>query len=63
MGQHNGLSFTSYQGLHGQYIISVPELDLVAVRTGFLRPKKKIDQIDIDVHLTIDWAIQQVGPK
>ena len=63
MGQHNGLSFTSYQGLHGQYIISVPELDLVAVRTGFLRPKKKIEHIDIDVHLTIDWAIQQVGPK
>lgn len=56
MGTHNGVAFKSMQGLHGQYVISIPELELVAVRTGFFRPKGKIRGIDVDVYQTIDMA-------
>ena len=35
------MAFKSMQGLHGQYVSSIPELELVAVRTGFFRPKGK----------------------
>lgn len=58
MGEHNGHRFTHYSGLHGQYIIAVPDLDLVAVRTGFFRPKGKVRHVDVDVYHTIDMAIR-----
>ena len=45
------------QGLHGQYVIAVPDLDLVVVRTGFFRPKEKLREIDLDVYSSIDAAI------
>lgn len=56
MGTYNGMAFKSMQGLRGQYVVVVPELDLVAVRTGFFRPKGKLRQIDLDVYRTIDMA-------
>jgi len=34
----------------------VPDLDLVAVRTGFFRPKGKVRHVDVDVYHTIDMA-------
>lgn len=56
MGKHEGHSFQSLQGLHGQYVIAVPDLELVVVRTGFFRPKGKLRAIDLDVYSTIDFA-------
>jgi CubicO group peptidase (beta-lactamase class C family) len=56
MGTHDGMAFKSMQGLHGQYVVWVPELELVAVRTGFFRPKDKLRDIDVDVYRTIDMA-------
>ena len=37
-------------------VISIPELELVAVRTGFFRPKGNCRAIDVDVYQTIDMA-------
>ena len=61
MGVHKGHAFTSMQGLHGQYIVAVHDLDLVAVRTGFNRPKGTLRNVDIDVYHTIDLALDLVG--
>jgi len=60
MGHHKGHAFKSMQGLHGQYVVIVPDLDLVAVRTGFYRPKGKLREIDRDVYHTLDLAISAV---
>ena len=56
MGEHQGHAFKSLQGLHGQYVIAVPDLEMVVVRTGFFRPKGKLRGIDLDVYSTIDFA-------
>lgn len=61
MGTHRGHAFKSMQGLHGQYVIAIPDLDLVAVRTGFFRPKEKLRSIDLDVYRTIDMAMAAAG--
>ena len=63
MGTHKGHRFTSFQGMHGQYIVAVHDLDLVAVRTGFDRPKEKIRHIDADVYSTIDMALAIAGRR
>lgn len=62
MGEHKGHRFTHYSGLHGQYIVAVHDLDLVAVRTGFFRPIGKIRHVDRDVYSTIDMAIRVSNP-
>ena len=59
MGQHQGHAFTAYVGLHGQYILAVHDLDLVAVRTGFRRPKGKVNHLDVDLYSTLDLAFAQ----
>ena len=61
MGTPRGHAFTSMQGLHGQYIVAVPDLDLVAVRTGFDRPKGKLRHIDGDVYNTLNLAFDLAG--
>lgn len=61
MGHHRGHAFKSMQGLHGQYIVLIPDLDLIAVRTGFFRPKGKLRGIDRDVYSTIDMAMAASG--
>ena len=63
MGTHRGHAFTSMQGLHGQYIVAVPDLDLVAVRTGFDRPKGKLRHIDGDVYNTLNLAFDLAGSR
>lgn len=60
MGAHKGHAFTAYVGLHGQYILAVHDMDLVAVRTGFHRPKGKRDHLDVDVYSTLDMAMALV---
>ena len=61
MGHHRGHAFTAMVGLHGQYVLAVHDLDLVAVRTGFRRPKGKRDHLDLDVYSTIDLAMALAG--
>lgn len=62
MGTHKGHRFVSCIGLHGQYIAVVPDLDLIAVRTGFFRPKGKVNHIDIDAYATLDVAMALTEP-
>jgi CubicO group peptidase (beta-lactamase class C family) len=63
MGEYKGFKFQSMQGLHGQYVVVVPDLDLVAVRTGFFRPKGKIREVDVDVYSTLDMAMTAMKPQ
>ena len=47
-------------GLHGQYIVMVHDLDLVVVRTGFSQPRGNRRNLDVDVYHTIDFAMDTV---
>ena len=61
LGQNRGHTFSSMNGLHGQYIVMVHDLDLVVVRTGFSQPKGNRRNLDVDVYHTIDFAMDTVG--
>jgi CubicO group peptidase (beta-lactamase class C family) len=61
LGNHREHSFFVFIGLHGQYIICVPDLDLVYVRTGFTRTKEKLREIDVDVYKSIDISMAMTG--
>ena len=41
----DGLAFSCMEGLRGQFIVSIPDLDLVIVRTGFDKDPHKTDDL------------------
>ena len=43
--------------------LSLHDLNLVAVRTGFSRPKGKLRNVDLDVYHTVDLALDLVGAR
>ena len=61
LGTHKGHAFSGMLGLHGQYIVAIPDLDLVVVRTGFRQPKGKRRGIDEHVYHTVGLALDLVG--
>ncbi|MBN30928.1 MAG: hypothetical protein CL845_02890 [Crocinitomicaceae bacterium] len=52
----DGLAFSCMEGLRGQFIVSVPALDLVVVRTGFDKDKNKTDDLPSCSYRMIDMA-------
>jgi len=52
-----GHGFAVMQGHRGQYIIIVPALDLVVVRTGYEVDKTKENHIPLEVHRCLDRAL------
>ena len=52
----DGLAFSCMEGLRGQFIVSVPGLDLVVVRTGFGKDMRKTDDLPSCVYRMIDMG-------
>ena len=52
----DGLAFSMMEGLRGQMVISVPALDLVVVRTGYAKSKKKKRHLPVASYEVIEMA-------
>jgi CubicO group peptidase (beta-lactamase class C family) len=52
----DGLAFSCMEGLRGQFIVAIPALDLVVVRTGFDKDKRKTDELPSCVYRMIDMG-------
>ena len=52
----DGLAFSMMEGLRGQMVISVPDLDLVVVRTGYARSKEKKRHLPVATYEVIEMA-------
>ncbi|TVR39417.1 MAG: class C beta-lactamase-related serine hydrolase [Cryomorphaceae bacterium] len=61
LGNHNGTPFFQAQGMLGQYIIVVPDYELVVVRLGHQRSDEKLNHLPADAYQYINIA-QQLMP-
>ena len=52
----DGLRFSMLEGLRGQMIITLPDLDMVVVRTGYDKLKAKKRDLPVDTYTVIDVA-------
>ena len=52
----DGLPFSMLEGLRGQMVISIPDLDMVVVRTGYDKLKAKKRDLPVDTYTVIDIA-------
>lgn len=52
----DGLAFSLMEGLRGQMVISIPALDLVVVRTGYAKSKKKKRHLPVASYEVIEMA-------
>jgi len=56
LGQHKGDDFFQMQGMLGQYVIVVPEHELIIVRTGHDRSKERVNGLPKDCYRYIEIA-------
>lgn len=54
----DGLDFSILRGHRGQYVISVPEKDLIVVRTGYQRDMEKFRNLSKDIYIYIETALK-----
>lgn len=59
----DGLPFSCMEGLRGQFVITVPGLDLVVVRTGYDKAKTKKRSLPTDIYVAIDVARGLLQPS
>ena len=59
-GQHDETSFFYARGILGQYIFVIPELNVVAVRTGSIRAKDEDDNHPGDIWKYLDIILTKV---
>jgi hypothetical protein len=48
------------EGLRGQMVISVPELDVVVVRTGYDKDKRKEGQLPSDILRVLNMGLRLI---
>jgi hypothetical protein len=58
MGEHAGHSFFACRGLRGQYVVGIPDLDLVMVRLGHKQSKERAEHMPIDLFRYIEMTIR-----
>lgn len=58
LGNHDGLDMFLCRGLRGQYIVCIPDLELIMVRTGHLQSKERVRHMPADLYRYIDIAIE-----
>lgn len=56
LGNHDGNDSFQAQGMLGQYIIVVPDLELVIVRTGHNRSSERVDGLPRDTYRYVEIA-------
>jgi hypothetical protein len=61
MLNYKGYQIKYYRGILGQYIICIPEKNIVAVRLGKKRSKEKVNGHPKDVFLIIDETLDLLG--
>lgn len=49
MGEVDGVKFKSARGMRGQYIVVIPEKNMVIVRIGHQQSKERIDHMPVDL--------------
>ena len=52
----DGLAFSMLEGLRGQMVITIPDLDAVVVRTGYQKSEAKKRDLPVDAYTVIDIA-------
>lgn len=57
LGNHKGKSMYMCRGMRGQYVICIPELELMVVRIGHHQSKDRIRHIPADLYTYIDIAL------
>ena len=58
LGQtESGLEFSYLRGHRGQYVISIPEKDLIVVRTGYQRDSNLLRNLSLDTYIYIEIAL------
>ena len=59
MGQtDSGLDFKVMRGHRGQYVIVIPEKDLIVVRTGYQRDMSSLRNVSSDIYIYIETALE-----
>lgn len=54
----SGFSFSYLRGHRGQYVISIPEKDLIVVRTGYQRESNLLRNLSLDTYIYIEAALE-----
>ena len=57
----NGEAFSCMEGLLGQMIISVPELNVVVVRTGYSKQELKQGELPADIYRVLDMGLRSIN--
>ncbi len=57
----NGEAFSCMEGLRGQMIISVPELNVVVVRTGYSKQELKQGELPADIYRVLDMGLRSIN--
>lgn len=58
IGEHAGHSFFACRGLRGQYVLCVPDLQIVAVRLGHQQSKERVKHMPADLYRYLDIAMR-----
>lgn len=53
-----GLSFYYMRGHRGQYVISIPEKDMIVVRTGYQRDANTLRNLSVDTYIYLEAALE-----
>lgn len=62
LGTHKSIPFYSCRGLRGQYIIVIPDYDLIIVRLGHRQSAGRSHHMPHDMHWYIDGALELLKP-
>lgn len=63
LGNYKGQSFFVSRGLRGQYVLGVPDSELMLVRLGHTQDKIRLDHMPVDLYRYIDMALNLVPTK
>jgi len=61
IGKYKEMSFSSARGMRGQYIIMIPDEELIIVRLGHHQSKERVENMPPDMFVYIDAAIAITG--